>query len=180
MTDTLVMINILDQGKQLVADKGIVIGPWKAFQKRHDQKVQSFWYFRLAQDKILTLRFWIKVQKFKFLTKKKPFQHNLAHFWGLVVFDQFYFCIVWLILAYDKSVWSSQNFILSEILLNWPRKIRSSNHNPKRRIEWVGIRFLRILNDVSHRPPGPPGRATADRDYNWISYLFITVMILTW
>ena len=74
MIDTLVMINILDQGKQLVADKGIVIGPWKSFQKRHDQKVQSFWYFRLAQDKILTLeRFWIKVQKFKFLTKKDHF-----------------------------------------------------------------------------------------------------------
>ena len=74
MIDTLVMINILNRSKQLVADKGIVIGPWKAFQKRHDQKVQSFWYFRLAQDKILTLeRFWIKVQKFKFLTKKGHF-----------------------------------------------------------------------------------------------------------
>ena len=59
--DTLVMINILDQFKQLVADKGIVIGPWKAFQKRHNQKVQSFWYFRLAQDKILTPGFWIQL-----------------------------------------------------------------------------------------------------------------------
>ena len=62
--DILVLIYILDQFKQLVADKGIVIGPWKAFQKRHDQKVQSFWYFRLAQDKILTPEFWVKVQTF--------------------------------------------------------------------------------------------------------------------
>ena len=61
MIQTLGIRDILDQFKQLVADKGIVIGPWKAFQKRHDQKVQSFWYFRLAQDKILTPEFWVKV-----------------------------------------------------------------------------------------------------------------------